>query len=88
VAYRKVPGVAADRSRASDPAGLAADIGALHRIAPSRISPTPDGSEHEPWSELWTGPAAVADLARPLLAEPYNVSLHDRQAALRSLIGG
>jgi aminoglycoside phosphotransferase (APT) family kinase protein len=82
VGYRKVPGVGADHSRGRDPAGLAADLGrlfsALHSIGLSRIPPTPDGGEHEPWGELRTGLAAVADLARPLLgpdllaeAEPY-----------------
>ena len=83
--YRPVPGVGADE--AGEPgvaghSGLAADIGALlsrlHRIDPSRVPPTPDGWEREPWAELRTELAAVAELARPLLgpdllarAEPY-----------------
>jgi len=76
VGYRKVPGVGADHSRGRDPAGLAADIGrlfsTLHSISPSRIPPTPDGWEHEPWGELRTGLAAVADLARQLLRPDLN----------------
>ena len=82
VGYRLVPGVGADLACARDLAGLAADIGAvlaaLHRVDPSRVPPTPDGWEREPWSELRTELAAVADLVRPLLgpdllaqAEPY-----------------
>jgi aminoglycoside phosphotransferase (APT) family kinase protein len=85
VGYRPVPGVGADEAGEPGRAGhssLAADIGALlsrlHRIDPSRVPPTPDGWEHEPWAELRTELADVADLARPLLgpdllptAEPY-----------------
>jgi aminoglycoside phosphotransferase (APT) family kinase protein len=82
VGYRPVPGVGADQALVSGGAGLAADIGALlgrlHRIEPSRVPPTPDGWEREPWAELRAELTAVADLARPLLgpdllprAEPY-----------------
>lgn len=82
VGYRRVPGVGADLVCAPDAGGLAADIGgllsALHRVDPSRVPPTPDGWEHEPWSELRTELAVVASLIRPLLgpdllaeAEPY-----------------
>jgi aminoglycoside phosphotransferase (APT) family kinase protein len=85
VGYRPVPGVGADQAgepgRAGQP-GLAADIGALlcrlHRIDPSRVPPTPDGWEREPWENLRAELAAVADIARPFLgpdllpsAEPY-----------------
>jgi aminoglycoside phosphotransferase (APT) family kinase protein len=82
VGYRPLPGVGADRAGESGRAGLAADIGALlgrlHRIDPSRVRPTPDGWEREPWENLRAELTADADLARPLLppdlltsAEPY-----------------
>jgi aminoglycoside phosphotransferase (APT) family kinase protein len=82
VGYRRLPGVGADQAPAGDRAGLAADIGALlstlHRIDPSRVPPTPDGWENEPWGELRAELASAAALARPLLgagllsrAEPY-----------------
>jgi aminoglycoside phosphotransferase (APT) family kinase protein len=85
VGYRPVPGVGADQARAASRSGhpsLAADLGALlsrlHRIDPSRVPPTPDGWEREPWGELRAELAGVASLARPLLgpdllaeAEPY-----------------
>ena len=82
VGYRPVPGVGADRGDVPGQAGLAGDIGALlsrlHRIDPSRVPPTPDGWEREPWGELRADLTAVAGLARPLLepgllaeAEPY-----------------
>lgn len=85
VGYRPVPGVGADQARVPSRAGhpeLAAEIGALlsrlHRIDPSRVPPTPENWEREPWGELRAELAAVAGLARPLLgpdllpkAEPY-----------------
>jgi aminoglycoside phosphotransferase (APT) family kinase protein len=86
VAYRRLPGVSADRARAADLSELAADIGALfstlHRVDPGRVPPTPDDWEHEPWAELRTELAAAADRIRPLLdpelrsrAEPYLAGL-------------
>ena len=82
VGYRRLAGVGADQAAAGDPGLLAADIGALfstlHRVDPGRVPPTPDGWEHEPWGNLRSELAAVADRARPLLgptlrsrAEPY-----------------
>ena len=86
VGYRRLPGVGADQARAGDLDQLAADIGvlfsALHRVDPSRVPPTPDDWEHEPWAELRGELAAVADRTRPLLgpdlrsrAEPYLAGL-------------
>jgi aminoglycoside phosphotransferase (APT) family kinase protein len=82
VGYRRLPGVGADQVPARDLADLAGDIGALfgalHRVDPSGVPPTPDGWEHEGWGELRAELAAAAGLARPLLgpgllsrAEPY-----------------
>lgn len=82
VGYRRLPGVGADQAHAGDLGRLAADIGALlgalHRVDPGRVPPTPDGWEHEPWGELRAELAGVADRVRPLLgpdllsqAEPY-----------------
>jgi aminoglycoside phosphotransferase (APT) family kinase protein len=94
VGYRRVPGVGADLVWAADAAGLAgpaglaglaglaADIGGLlstlHRVDPSRVPPTPDGWEHEPWGELRTALPSAAEVVRPLLrpdllreTEPY-----------------
>ena len=70
--YRRLPGVGADRARSGDLAALAQDIGTLlstlHRVDPARVPPTPDGWEQDPWGELRTELAGVADLVRPLLS--------------------
>jgi aminoglycoside phosphotransferase (APT) family kinase protein len=82
VGYRWLPGMGADQAPVPDAPGLAADIGrvlgAVHSVDVSRIPPTPEGWEYEPWSELRGDLVAVAAHARPLLspgllarAEPY-----------------
>jgi aminoglycoside phosphotransferase (APT) family kinase protein len=72
VGYRRLPGVGAGQAGRGDLAGLAAGIGtllgALHRIDPDRVPPTPDGWESEPWDGLRTELSAAAGLARPLLS--------------------
>jgi aminoglycoside phosphotransferase (APT) family kinase protein len=81
-AYRRIPGVAADLTPVTDPAGLAGDVGrmldTLHHVDPDRISPTPAG-----WGQLTlqyerTKLISHADVAAGLLspqlakkAEPY-----------------
>jgi aminoglycoside phosphotransferase (APT) family kinase protein len=81
-AYRRIPGVAADRSPVTDPGGLAADVGrmldVLHRVDPDRIPSTRAGWEHLTLeyerTELKAHGGAAAQLLTPELAaraEPY-----------------
>jgi aminoglycoside phosphotransferase (APT) family kinase protein len=82
VGYRQLPGVGADESDLTDPAGLARDLGHMlgrvHRIDASRIPPSPAAWEHESWASLPAETRSAAEQAAPLLApslraaaEPY-----------------
>lgn len=82
VGYRYLPGVGADQAHVADPARLAEEIGRalsrLHRLDPSRIPETPEGSQSQPWRRARKRLTNVAGSVRPWLhkgllekAEPY-----------------
>jgi aminoglycoside phosphotransferase (APT) family kinase protein len=78
-AYRRIPGVGADRGGVSDPLGLAADVGrmldALHRVDPDLVPPTPAG-----WERL-----TLDDERLELVAEIAGVA---ETAGVTALLGG
>lgn len=82
VAYRRLPGVAADQVRTGDLGGLARDMGRLlsklHRIDAESIPPPPTAGETDSWEQLRVNLTEVADVVRACLpadlltkAEPY-----------------
>jgi aminoglycoside phosphotransferase (APT) family kinase protein len=82
VAYRRIPGIAVDACLKSDPVGLACDLGrmlgALHRVDPARIPPTPANWESLTFdrerTKLMSARSALEGLLAPELARraaPY-----------------